>query len=79
MAPDETTTTSAPRFFNEWARSTIFSTAVGSSCAPAAPVKDEEPIFITMRFALVTAVRLIFLCFRLRSLQTHLRLILSLD
>ena len=59
IAPDETTKTSAPRDFKSATTFTIFSTDASSSAEPALPVRDEEPIFMTMRFALVTALRLI--------------------
>ena len=47
---------------------TIFSTAAESSCDPAVPVSEEEPILITMRFAEVIAVRSIKLLFHPRRM-----------
>ena len=59
IAPDETTRTSAPRDFKSATTLTIFSTDESSRAEPAAPVRDEEPIFMTTRLAFVTASRLI--------------------
>ena len=58
MAPDETTQTSAPRARAAATTLTNFSTDAGSNCAPALPVSEEEPILITMRFAVVMSLRI---------------------
>ena len=49
IAPEETTNTSLPDFFNAATTSTSASTAFGSNCPPDFPVSEEEPIFITIR------------------------------
>ena len=59
IAPDETTKTSTPRDFKSATTFTIFSTEESSSAEPALPVRDDEPIFMTMRLALFTASRFI--------------------
>jgi len=59
MAPDETTKTSAPRDLKSATTLTIFSTDESSNAEPALPVRDEDPIFMTTRFALVTTSRFI--------------------
>ena len=61
MAPEETRATSAPRDLSDAITPTIFSTDAESSCEPAVPVREEEPIFKTMRLAEVIAVRSILL------------------
>ena len=61
IAPDETKRTSAPRARSEATKSTIFDTDSESNFDPAVPVSEDEPILITTRFAVVTALRLIYL------------------
>ena len=58
MAPEETTTTSAPRFLQAATTSTSLFTALASSADPALPVREDEPILMTMRFAEVICSRL---------------------
>ena len=58
MAPDETTTTSAPRFLQAATTSTSLFTAISSSADPALPVKEDDPILMTIRFAVVICSRL---------------------
>ena len=58
MAPEETTTTSAPRALQAATTSTSLLTAYASSAEPALPVREDEPILMTMRCAEVICSRL---------------------
>ena len=58
MAPEETTTTSDPRALHAATTSTSLLTASASSAEPALPVREDEPILMTIRCAEVICARL---------------------